>query len=81
MLRRHPRALALLVSDHLQAELAGLRRTYAAARRTLADLVPADEMEQLLSTIEAEGALAAEMLRQVEQVSEALAGRQWRARL
>ncbi len=81
VLRRHPRALALMVSDHLQAELAGLRKTYAAARRTLADVVPADQMDDLLAAIEAEGAVTAESLRQVEQVADALAGRRWRARL
>jgi hypothetical protein len=81
VLRRRPRALARLVADHLTAELEGLRRSYAGARRTLVDIVPADDMDELLAAIESEGAVVAESLRQVEQVSEALAGKQWRARL
>jgi hypothetical protein len=81
VLRRHPRALAQLVSDHLGAELAGLRQSYASARRLLGDVVPADEMPQFLAAVEAQGSLTAEELRQVEQVREALAGREWRARL
>lgn len=81
VLRRHPRALAQLVSDHLGAELAGLRQSYASARRLLGDVVPADEMPELLAAIEAQGSWTTEALRQVDQVREALAGRQWRARL
>ena len=81
VLRRQPRALARLVSDHLTAQLLGLRQSYGSARRLLGDVVPSDEMPEFLAAIEAEGALTAEMLRQVDQVGEALAGRQWRARL
>ncbi len=81
VLRRRPRALARLLSDQLDAQLEGLRRSYAGARRALADIVPADDMAELLAAIESEGALVAETRRQVEQVEQALAGKQWRARL
>lgn len=81
ILRRRPRALARLLADHLTAQLEGLRRSYAGARRSMAEIVPADDMTDFLAVIESEGAVVAETLRQVEQVEEALGGRRWRARL
>jgi hypothetical protein len=81
VLRRQPRALAQLLTDHLASELAGLRKSYASARRVLGGVVPVAEMPLLLTAIEAEGADTAETLRQVTQVGEALAGRRWRTRL
>ena len=81
VLRRHPRALARLLVQHLDSRLTGLRHTYGAARRELAEVIPEAEMSELLAAIEADGALTAEILRQVQQVDEALAGRRWRDRL
>lgn len=81
MLRQFPQALGLLVADHLNAELAGLRRSYRSARTELADSVPPDRMGDVLAAIEAQAAVVTESLRQVELVREALAGARWRPRL
>ena len=81
VLRRHPGGLGRLGSEHRGADVVGVRQAYASAGRWLGDVVPADEMPQFLAGVEAQGSLTAEELRQVEQVREALAGREWRARL
>ncbi|MEI2718350.1 MAG: hypothetical protein V9E98_15410 [Candidatus Nanopelagicales bacterium] len=81
VLRRHPRALALLVSDGLESELEGLRRSYASARRRLTDVVTPADLAAILTAIEALATEVTESRRQVEQVAEALAGVRWRPRL
>ncbi len=81
VLRRHPRALSRLLIHHLDARLAGLRTSYSAARRELADVVPGAEFADLLAAIEADGVVTTEMLRQARLVDEALSGRRWRSRL
>lgn len=79
--RRQPRALAIVVETHAERVLAGLRESYSVARRQLADVVAADELEQILLALEAAGAEAAESARQASLVAEALEGRHWRRRL
>ena len=79
--RRQPRALAMVVNNHQVRVLAGLRESYSAARRELADVVPSDELERVLLALEAAGAEATESARQVSLVVEALAGKHWRRRL
>ncbi len=79
--RRQPRALALVVANYQDQVLASLRESYSAARRELVDVVTTDELERVLSALEAAGAEAAESARQVSLVVEALAGKHWRRRL
>lgn len=81
VLRRHPRALAFLVVDQLQAQLEALRSSYGRARAELRDVVAVDDLGAVLAAIEAEGAVAAESVRQATQVAEAMSGVRWRARL
>jgi hypothetical protein len=81
VLRAQPFALAVLVRQHSNAVLDGLRGSYAAARRELADRLSPDQLDDVLVALEAEGAEAAESSRQVHLVEEALAGKRWRARL
>lgn len=71
----------MVVALHAEHELLGLREAYSAARRELGDVLAADEVEQILVALEAVGAEAAETVRQVALVAEALAGKQWRQRL
>lgn len=79
--RRQPRALALVVENHQEQVLAGLRESYSAARRELSEIVRTDELERVLLALEAAGAEAAESARQVSLVVEALSGKHWRRRL
>jgi hypothetical protein len=81
VLRQFPQALGLLVADHLEAELTGLRRSYRSVRSEMGDAVPPDRMGDLLAAIEAQAAVVTESGRQVALVREALAGRRWRPRL
>jgi hypothetical protein len=78
---RQPRALALVVDTHQGHVLAGLRESYASARRELSDLLASDELDRVLLALEAAGAEAAESARQVTLVIEALSGKRWRRRL
>ncbi|MCH9816067.1 MAG: hypothetical protein K0U64_06385 [Actinomycetia bacterium] len=79
--RQEPAALALVTKTHCEQELAGLRTSYASARRELDDQLSPEAVDLVLVALEAAGAEAAETLRQVSLVAEALAGKRWRARL
>jgi hypothetical protein len=79
--RQEPVALALVTQSHCEYELAGLRESYSAARRELDSRLSPEALANVLVAMEAAGAEAAEKLRQVSLVAEALAGKRWRARL
>ena len=79
--RSQPYALAMVVHTHTAQELEGLRKSYSAARRELADFLAVDDVSRVLVALEAAGAESAERARQVALVQEALEGRQWRDRL
>lgn len=81
ILRRYPQALSSLLITHLETRLAALRRHYGSVRRSMAEVMPPEDIPELLAAIEADGSLTAETLRQVRLVDEALAGRRWRRRL
>ena len=79
--RQEPVALALVTQTHCEQQLTGLRSSYAAARRELDERMTPEAIDSVLVALEAAGAEAAEKLRQVSLVAEALAGKRWRARL
>lgn len=75
----YPQALAHRLRCDLEARREGARTAYATTRAALGS-TPAD-VERVLNAVEAEGAILALRLREVELVQEALSGRRWRDRL
>lgn len=81
VLRRHPRALVLVVVDHCRATVEGLRESYAGARRELVDELAPRALDEVLAALESQGARAVETVREVSLVADALSGRKWTPRL
>ncbi|HVU74746.1 MAG TPA: hypothetical protein VHE83_17420 [Mycobacteriales bacterium] len=71
VLRRHPVALARLALAQVEAELAAGRDGAATARRDLADLLPAQAIEDVLAVYEREQARLTALMRSVRAVDAA----------
>lgn len=71
VLRRHPVALARLAVAQVEAELDAGRAGVATARRDLADLLPAQAIEDLLGVYEREQVRLTALLRSVRAVDAA----------
>ena len=71
VLRRHPVALARLAVGQVEAELAAGRAGAATVRRDLADVLPAQAVEDLLGVYEREQLRLSALLRSVRAVDDA----------
>jgi hypothetical protein len=80
-IRRHPLALAHVAARHSEAVVAGQREAYRAARRELAERLPAQALAGVLTDLEGIGHELVGTLREVRLVCDALQGRVWRPKL
>lgn len=71
-LRRLPVALSVVVAYHVEGALDGLRTAYARVRVDLRDLASAHEVTEVLSALEAQGALLVQASREVSMVRDHL---------
>lgn len=79
--RRHPAALAFAVSCYVDGALEASRRAYSGARRTLAGELDPAGVDEVLRALEFEGVRLRILQRELELVTEALAGRRWAKKL
>ena len=71
-IRRHPIALARVVTHVVAGELDGIRAAYASARVELAEFMAADEVATVQAALESEGARLLTVQRELALVEEAL---------
>lgn len=79
--RNQPQVLAWAVASYLEAALQASRTLYSTTRREFAEQLTPVTVSEVLNAIEFEGVRLRRALREVTLVQEALAGRQWSARL
>jgi len=71
-LRAYPLALAFLVEHHCEADVSATREAYRHARAELGDYVSAAELTVIQQALEAQGACALAIRREVALVREAV---------
>jgi len=79
--RRQPQVLAWLVAGFLDGEISALRSCYARTREQFADDLEPTALDDVLRAVEIEGVRLGRVRREVEMVTQALAGRVWKPRL
>ena len=79
--RRQPLVLAWLVAHYLDGAIAALRTSYARVRSEFAADLEPTALDEVLQTVEIEGVRLGRVRREVDMVSQALAGQVWRPRL